>query len=116
MGYDFSTGKLTPQQKHIIAGRKKNEELIKKEHEKLEAEKHKSDKTLARKIVEQISDGNKNLNEDYFQVDVTIFRKTCELLQNKGLINGIDFSYYALDFGDAQVTEIGKKWLSEGEN
>ncbi|MCO7126623.1 hypothetical protein NIE88_12695 [Sporolactobacillus shoreicorticis] len=36
MGFDFSTRNLNSQQKHIIAGRKKNEELIKEDHERIE--------------------------------------------------------------------------------
>ncbi|PEF43825.1 hypothetical protein CON22_24695 [Bacillus cereus] len=62
-------------------------------------------------ILESLSNGKKNLTADKLEIDEILFRETCEWLEERNLVNGIDFQYYMIDFSNAKVTSEGMNYL-----
>lgn len=64
-------------------------------------------------ILEALDKGEKDITANSLQIKEGFLRETCEWLEDKDLIEGVDYQYYSVDFSDATITSKGKEYLKE---
>ncbi|PFR51029.1 YjcQ family protein [Bacillus cereus] len=64
-------------------------------------------------ILEAINADEKEITAEKLEVDETMFRYSCELIEGNNLAVGIDCQYFEVDFSNAKVTSKGEKYLRQ---